>query len=135
MNRITTKVETSLPAASILGLSVFDAHGIVSDRGRRLRRTKFQAEGPDILCKILSSNLFPKASSTAKQAKMGSLTTTGKFDFSGASLNTINGKLISMGKMRHGINPATGKPNSKILISTSQDVDNTVAAATEALKV
>jgi acyl-CoA reductase-like NAD-dependent aldehyde dehydrogenase len=48
--------------------------------------------------------------------------------------NTINGKLTSTEKTRHGINPATGKPNPEVPVSTPKDVDDAVAAAKEAFK-
>jgi acyl-CoA reductase-like NAD-dependent aldehyde dehydrogenase len=48
--------------------------------------------------------------------------------------NVINGKLVSSEKTRHGINPATKKPNPEVPIATSQDVDDAVKAAREAFK-
>jgi acyl-CoA reductase-like NAD-dependent aldehyde dehydrogenase len=48
--------------------------------------------------------------------------------------NTINGKLTSTEKTRHGINPATGKANPEVPVSTPKDVDDAVAAAKEAFK-
>src|ERR1700710_691440 len=48
--------------------------------------------------------------------------------------NTINGKLTSTEKTRHGINPATGKQNPEVPVSTPKDVDDAVAAAKEAFK-
>ncbi|EXJ62904.1 aldehyde dehydrogenase (NAD+) [Cladophialophora yegresii CBS 114405] len=48
--------------------------------------------------------------------------------------NTINGKLTSTEQTRHGINPATGKPNPEVPVSTQKDVDDAVAAAKEAFK-
>lgn len=48
--------------------------------------------------------------------------------------NTINGKLTSTEKTRHGINPATGKPNPEVPVATPKDVDDAVAAAKEAFK-
>lgn len=65
---------------------------------------------------------------------MGSLPTPTKLDLFSGFYNTINGKLTSTEKTRHGINPATGKPNPEIPVSTQQDVDVAVAAAREAFK-
>lgn len=65
---------------------------------------------------------------------MGSLPATGKLDLFSGFYNTINGKLTSTEKTRHGINPATGKPNPEIPVSTPQDVDTAVAAARDAFK-
>jgi delta 1-pyrroline-5-carboxylate dehydrogenase len=48
--------------------------------------------------------------------------------------NTINGKLTTTEKTRHGINPATGKANPEVPVSTQKDVDDAVAAAKEAFK-
>ena len=48
--------------------------------------------------------------------------------------NTINGKLSSTKETRHGINPATGKPNPEVPVSTQQDVDSAVSAGKEAFK-
>src|SRR6201999_4268076 len=48
--------------------------------------------------------------------------------------NSINGKLTSTEKTRHGINPATGKANPEVPVSTPKDVDDAVAAAKEAFK-
>ncbi|EXJ79757.1 aldehyde dehydrogenase (NAD+) [Capronia epimyces CBS 606.96] len=48
--------------------------------------------------------------------------------------NTINGKLTTTEKTRHGINPANGKPNPEVPVSTPKDVDDAVAAAKEAFK-
>jgi acyl-CoA reductase-like NAD-dependent aldehyde dehydrogenase len=71
----------------------------------------------------------------SKPIKMGSLQATSKLDIFSGFYNTINGKLTSTEKTRHGINPATGKPNPEIPVSTQQDVDNTVAAARDAFKI
>lgn len=57
-----------------------------------------------------------------------------KFDVFGEYLNTIDGKLSSTTETRHGINPATGKPNAEVPVSTQQDVDTAVDAAKEAYK-
>lgn len=46
----------------------------------------------------------------------------------------INGRLSSASKTTHAINPATKKPNWEVPISTSQDVDEAVAAARTAFK-
>ncbi|KAL3489621.1 Aldehyde/histidinol dehydrogenase [Aspergillus germanicus] len=48
--------------------------------------------------------------------------------------NIINGKKSSTAETRHGINPATAKPNPEVPISTQTDVDNAVAAAQKAFK-
>ena len=48
--------------------------------------------------------------------------------------NVINGKLTSTSKTHHGINPAIGKPNPEVPISTQDDVDNAMTAAVEAVK-
>jgi acyl-CoA reductase-like NAD-dependent aldehyde dehydrogenase len=48
--------------------------------------------------------------------------------------NIINGKKSPTAETRHGINPATAKPNPEVPISTQTDVDNAVAAAQEAFK-
>ncbi|EXJ80429.1 aldehyde dehydrogenase (NAD+) [Capronia coronata CBS 617.96] len=56
------------------------------------------------------------------------------FDVFNGFYNTINGKLTSTEKTRHGINPANGKPNPEVPISTPKDVDDAVAAAKEAFK-
>lgn len=48
--------------------------------------------------------------------------------------NTINGKQASTEKTRHGINPATGKPNPEVPVSTPDDVEKAIAAAQKAFK-
>ncbi|OCT47674.1 putative aldehyde dehydrogenase-like protein [Cladophialophora carrionii] len=48
--------------------------------------------------------------------------------------NVIDGKLSSTEKTRHGINPATGKPNHEVPVSTPEDVDRAMAAAKRAFK-
>ncbi|KAL2850775.1 Aldehyde/histidinol dehydrogenase [Aspergillus pseudodeflectus] len=48
--------------------------------------------------------------------------------------NIINGKKSSTAETRHGINPATAKPNPEVPVSTQTDVDDAVAAAQEAFK-
>lgn len=48
--------------------------------------------------------------------------------------NVINGKLTSTSTTRHGINPATGKPNPEVPVSTQDDVEDAMSAATEAFK-
>lgn len=65
---------------------------------------------------------------------MGSLGSTKDFDVFNGFYNTINGKLTSTEKTRHGTNPATGKPLAEVPVSTQQDVDDAVAAAKEAFK-
>lgn len=63
---------------------------------------------------------------------MGSIDTS--FDVFNGFYNTINGQLSKTEKTRHGINPATGKPNPEVPVSTQQDVDNAVAAGKAAFK-
>lgn len=46
----------------------------------------------------------------------------------------IDGKLTTTSKTRHGINPATGRPNSEVPVSTQEDVDQAMNAATAAFK-
>jgi acyl-CoA reductase-like NAD-dependent aldehyde dehydrogenase len=48
--------------------------------------------------------------------------------------NIIDGKLSSTSKTRHGINPASDKPNPEVPVSTPEDVDQAVAAAEKAFK-
>ncbi len=57
------------------------------------------------------------------------------FDVFSNFQNTINGKLSSTKTTRHGINPATGKPNPEVPVSTPEDVDAAVAAAKDAFKL
>jgi len=54
------------------------------------------------------------------------------FNVFGEYYNTIDGKLSSTQQTRHGINPATGKPNAEVPLSTPQDVDAAVDAAKRA---
>lgn len=56
------------------------------------------------------------------------------FNVFGEYYNTIDGKLSSTSQTRHGINPATGKPNAEVPVSTQQDVDAAVDAAKRAFK-
>ena len=63
---------------------------------------------------------------------MGSIGPT--FDVFSDFKNTINGKLTSTKETRHGINPATGKPNPPVPVSTQQDVDDAVSAGKAAFK-
>jgi acyl-CoA reductase-like NAD-dependent aldehyde dehydrogenase len=65
---------------------------------------------------------------------MGSVGATKHLDVFNGFYNTINGKSTSTEKTRHGINPATGKPNPEVPVSTQKDVDDAVAAAKEAFK-
>ncbi|EXJ73244.1 aldehyde dehydrogenase (NAD+) [Cladophialophora psammophila CBS 110553] len=58
---------------------------------------------------------------------------SGSLDFTTFS-NVIDGKLTSTEKTRHGINPATGKPNPEVPVSTPDDVDKAVAAGKKAFK-
>lgn len=48
--------------------------------------------------------------------------------------NIIDGKFTSTSKTRHGVNPATGKPNHEVPVATEEDVDNAMKAATKAFK-
>ncbi|KAK5092588.1 hypothetical protein LTR70_002023 [Exophiala xenobiotica] len=57
-----------------------------------------------------------------------------QFNVFGEYYNTIDGKLSSTQETRHGINPATGKPNAEVPVSTEQDVDAAVNAAKKAFK-
>jgi len=66
---------------------------------------------------------------------MGSLSATKDFDVLNGFYNTINGKLTSTKETRHGINPATAKPNPEVPVSTPQDVDDAVAAGQAAFKI
>lgn len=63
---------------------------------------------------------------------MGSVTVDDRFDLFQGFYNTIDGKLTSTASTRHGINPATGKPNPEVPVSTQEDVDNAVTAAKRA---
>lgn len=57
-----------------------------------------------------------------------------QFNVFGDYYNTIDGKLSSTQQTRHGINPATGKPNPEVPVATKEDVDAAVAAAKKAFK-
>ncbi|KAK5941872.1 hypothetical protein PMZ80_005823 [Knufia obscura] len=57
-----------------------------------------------------------------------------QFNVFGEYYNTIDGKLCSTQETRHGINPATGKPNPEVPVATREDVDTAVAAAQKAFK-
>lgn len=46
--------------------------------------------------------------------------------------NVIDGKLTSTQKTRHGINPATGKPNPEVPVATQDDVEQAMVAAKKA---
>jgi len=48
--------------------------------------------------------------------------------------NVINGKLVGTKETRHGINPATKKPNAPVPVATQQDVDDAIAAGAKAFK-
>ena len=63
---------------------------------------------------------------------MGSVGPT--FDIFSEYKNTINGKLATTKETRHGINPATGKPNPEVPVCTQQDVDDAVTAGKTAFK-
>lgn len=58
---------------------------------------------------------------------------SGGLDFTKFS-NVIDGKLSSTSKTRHGINPATDKPNPEVPVSTPEDVDRAVEAAKKVSK-
>lgn len=60
---------------------------------------------------------------------------TTKLDFTTFS-NIINGKLVpaSDGATRHGINPATKKPNPPVPVATQKDLDTAVEAGRAAYK-
>lgn len=57
-----------------------------------------------------------------------------QFDVLSNYLNSIDGKLVGTDQTRHGINPATGKPNPEVPVSTSKDVDAAVEAGQRAFK-
>lgn len=46
--------------------------------------------------------------------------------------NVIDGQLTGTSSTRHGINPATGKPNHEVPVSTKEDVDKAMVAAKKA---
>lgn len=46
--------------------------------------------------------------------------------------NVINGKLVGSKSTRHGINPATKKPNPEVPVATEADLDEAVKAARKA---
>lgn len=48
--------------------------------------------------------------------------------------NIIDGKLETTEKTRHSVNPANGRPNPEVPISTREDVDQAMAAAQKAFK-
>jgi hypothetical protein len=57
-----------------------------------------------------------------------------QFDIFSDYQNTIDGRLSTTKTTRHGINPATGKPNPEVPVSTQEDVDNAVAAGLKAFE-
>ena len=57
-----------------------------------------------------------------------------QFNVFGEYFNTIDGKLSSTQQTRHGVNPATGKPNPEVPVSTREDVDAAISAAKKAFK-
>ncbi|OQU95929.1 hypothetical protein CLAIMM_02084 [Cladophialophora immunda] len=65
---------------------------------------------------------------------MGSQTVDQDFDVFSGFYNTINGKSTKTETTRHGINPATGKANPDVPVSTLKDVDDAVAAAKDAFE-
>lgn len=48
--------------------------------------------------------------------------------------NIIDGELTTTSKTRHGINPATGKPNPEVPVATQEDVEKAMLAAKKASK-
>lgn len=46
--------------------------------------------------------------------------------------NVVDGRLTKTAKTRHGINPATGKPNPEVPVATPDDVDEAMIAAKKA---
>ena len=46
--------------------------------------------------------------------------------------NVIDGRLTTTEKTRHGINPATGKPNPEVPVATKDDVEEAMIAAKQA---
>ena len=48
--------------------------------------------------------------------------------------NVIDGQLTKTAETRHGINPATGKPNPEVPVSTQEDVEHAMKAAKKAFK-
>ena len=64
---------------------------------------------------------------------MGS-TAISQFGLFGGYYNTINGVSTSTSHTRHGVNPATEKPNPEVPISTRQDVDRAITAGQAAFK-
>lgn len=69
----------------------------------------------------------------AEDSGAKSSSSPGTLDFTTFS-NVIDGKLSATSKTRHGINPATGKPNPEVPVSTPEDVDRAVAAGQNAFK-
>jgi acyl-CoA reductase-like NAD-dependent aldehyde dehydrogenase len=65
---------------------------------------------------------------------MGSLAAAEGFSVFTGFYNTIDGNSTKTENSRHGINPATGKPNPDVPVATPEDVDHAVAAAKEAFK-
>lgn len=57
-----------------------------------------------------------------------------QFDVWSNYLNVIDGKTVGTSETRHGINPATGKANPEVPVSTSKEVDAAVDAARKAFK-
>jgi acyl-CoA reductase-like NAD-dependent aldehyde dehydrogenase len=57
-----------------------------------------------------------------------------QFDIWSNYLNIIDGKLVGTEQTRHGINPATGKPNPEVPVATAKDVDAAVEAGQRAYK-
>lgn len=69
----------------------------------------------------------------ATDAAKGSSSGAAGLDFTTFS-NVIDGKLSATKETRHGINPATGKPNPEVPVSTREDVDKAVEAGKKAFK-
>ncbi len=58
---------------------------------------------------------------------------TGKLDWT-QFYNTIDGKLESTAKTRHGILPATGEPGPEVPLSTPDDVERAMRASKAAFE-
>ena len=69
----------------------------------------------------------------AEENGVDGTTSSGTLDFTTFS-NVIDGKPSSTSKTRQGINPATGKPNPEVPVSTPEDVDRAVAAGQKAFR-
>jgi acyl-CoA reductase-like NAD-dependent aldehyde dehydrogenase len=70
---------------------------------------------------------------SATNGSNGTSNGASKLDFT-TFQNVVNGHLVSTSSTRHGINPATKKPNPPVPVATPKDLDEAVAAAKEAFK-